>query len=80
MIYFTHLNIEGFNMKYTKDIDVLASGTVYVTVSDIDGNTRGTNMFQFGIFNSDSNKALKKRLIKAHKWADERIKTLEEGV
>ena len=67
-------------MIFRKQITCDSSSVVNADVYNTSGENVGHKFFMYGLFTGNSNKALAKRLKKAHKWADERIKTLEQGL
>ena len=67
-------------MIFRKQITCDSSSSVNADVYNTSGKNVGHKFFIYNLFTGSSNKALAKRLKKAHKWADERIKILEQGI
>ena len=68
--------------KYRKEITVDSSSCVTVNVFDDKGANVGTKWYIYSLlaemfpFIFSQNKAVEKRIRKAHKWADERMRIL----
>lgn len=60
--------------KYIKSIEVRGSNSVLATVTTENNRCVGSELF-FSLFTS--NKGVERQCVKAHKWADERIKVCE---